>query len=334
MADDVPNAKVISTSVVGPEASPRLATAIPNGTRVFISYSHEDREIADNIAEALEDQNIDVLYGKDLSAGGRFTDQIKHFIAHAHVFLPVLTARSETSKWVQQEIGYAVALGVLVVPLAIRCDPGEFLHGIEAIRSEDETLGKFKLWLSEGGLEKCVAQARDVPALYECADTQEERAALIAKYANAVASMDRCGQVRQLGSLGSFHIPTEPIRDDVWLKRYGTKGSTEYHRDVLRQERLALTKHAEKAGCKIIIDVDFSFEAYGSEARVTRLKSMRNFLREMNDANCQVALTKDWGENLLIVGGWFARPIDLAQAWGRLQPDDLHPPRTDGKEDD
>ncbi len=305
MTDSALGAKLKSTAPDSPEGRARLAAVVAQ-TRVFISYSRKDQEIACGIAKALRKKGIDALYDENLNAGDKFTEEIKNFIAHSHVFLPVLTKRSGASKWVQQEIGYAVALRVPVVPVAIKCDPGEFLHGIQAIRLPDKSLKLFRKWLSNGSLEECVVRVGDVPPLYECADNIDQRAVLIAAYAKAVASMKRYGKVRQLAGLSSFHIPTVPIHQDVWAKMYGTKGSSENHRRVLREERLALTNHAKNAGCKIIIDPDLSFDKYGGEARLTRLKLIRDFLRKMNDTSCQVALGKGIGENFLIVGDWFA----------------------------
>ena len=292
-------------------AEPLASSSPPSQSiRVFISYAHNDAGTASNIAEVLGEQGIDLLYDKNLNVGAGFTEQIMQRIAHAHVFLPVLTKRASARQWVQQEIGYAVALRVPVVPVAIQCDPGQLLHGIEAIRLEDATMDTLRSRLSRSRLEKCLQHAKQdkrMVALFECGETTEERAELIAKYANAVTELERYGEVRQLGGLSSFHIPRETIHHPVWTRRYGNVPAREHHKLVLREERLSLTKHSRRAGCKLIIDIDLKFSKYGGDARLARLESIRNFLRgEMNEANCEVALGKDRGENLLIVGDWFA----------------------------
>ena len=202
------------------------------------------------------------------------------------------------------------------MPVAIQCEPGQLLYGIEAIRLDDDTVDTLRARLSRSLLDKCVQQAiqdKSTSALFECGDTTEERALLISKYANDVIGLDRFGVVRQLGGLSSFHIPIDLTHNAAWDGRYGTWHTNEHHKRVLRDERIALTNHAKSAGCKIIIDIDLPYSKYGGEARLTRLKSIRNFLRdEMIDAICQVALGKDRGENLLIVGDWFAARSLLA----------------------
>ena len=142
-------------------------------------------------------------------------------------------------------------------------------------------------------------------ALYECADTTDERAVLLAEYANSVIRMDRHGCVRQAGGLSSFHIPAHTIGHEAWQLRYGRRLQSEYHRKVLREERRALARHAEEKGCKLIIDPDLRFEFYGPWARLTRLESIRSYLESMPDSLCEVALSRDLKESLTIVGDWF-----------------------------
>ena len=83
--------------------------------RVFISYSHDDLPlvrtltgILKSFAEPMWDENF--LYGHG------FHDQIRMFIAHSHVFLPVITESSSRRGWVHQEIGYAMGMRVPIIP--------------------------------------------------------------------------------------------------------------------------------------------------------------------------------------------------------------------------
>ena len=51
--------------------------------------------------------------------GERFTERIKTLISHSHVFIPLLTEVSHTRPWVHQETGFAIALRVPVLPIAV-----------------------------------------------------------------------------------------------------------------------------------------------------------------------------------------------------------------------
>ena len=56
--------------------------------RVFISYSHEDRSLVEGIAAILEANGLKPMWEENFAYGQGFHEQIKNFIAHAHVFSP------------------------------------------------------------------------------------------------------------------------------------------------------------------------------------------------------------------------------------------------------
>jgi len=74
--------------------------------RVFISYSHEDLDVAERIVRVLEENGLVPMWDKEFLWGHGFPEQIKNFIAHAHVFTPLITESSSQRGWVHQEIGY------------------------------------------------------------------------------------------------------------------------------------------------------------------------------------------------------------------------------------
>ena len=276
--------------------------------RVFISYSHEDADLVRVIAEVLDENGMVALYDKKgLQIGAGFPQEIINFITHAHVFMPLLTRTSLKRRWVQQEIGFAVASRVPTAPVAVNCEPGEFLYGIEAVRLRTLDRAELKRRLTRKALETCVSKYPLGGALYECAATTEERAVLLAQYARAVTLMGGSGIVRQLGGLSSYHIPAETVDHPVWQLRYGEQHQSEFHRKVLREERLALTEHAKEKGCRMVIEPNLEYQFYGGDARRTRLECLLKFLRSMPDRSCQVAMAAHgMRESITIVGDWFA----------------------------
>jgi len=278
--------------------------------RVFISYSHEDREMVKVVARVINENGMTAIFDKNgLRLGKEFPEQIIHCISHAHIFLPLLTQSSVSRAWAQQEIGYALALRVPTVPVAINCEPSQFLHGIQAIHlntSEDrgleETLNavyrELKDVLTFDALEPCLHQSPAGGALYECADTTEERAILFKRYADAVSLTGNSGMVRQLGGLSH----------PDWQGRYGVHSKPLYHCRLLHEERVALTEHAKRKGCRIVINPNLDFNHYGGHARRTRLECLLRFLRDRTIQPCQVAI--DIGlpdnESKTMVGDWFA----------------------------
>ena len=87
--------------------------------RVFISYSHDDSGEFAAVCEALRAAGAEPWSDANIAAGRGLTHQIQSYIAHSHVFVPILTPRSHARGWVHQEIGFAVAMKVPCVPSCI-----------------------------------------------------------------------------------------------------------------------------------------------------------------------------------------------------------------------
>jgi hypothetical protein len=281
-----------------------------NKYRVFISYSHEDRNLVKQIASILEENGLQPMLDDSFASGRGFTDQIKSFIAHAHVFMPVITKESSHRGWVHQEIGYAMALNIPVLPVCRGEMPGQMISHLQAVRWDDT-----KNWrrvnrekLSEKNLESVVLNAQqESRPLFEAAEYQEDRTAMMVEYAKRVLTLGFHGHVRQKSGLGSFNIPGKPITDSAWSHRYGDSQPSAFRLRLQLQERLVLETHARKAGCSLIIDPTFSYEKYGKEAKKARLRELLSFLHSIPDDNIRVALVDNTqpSESLTIVGDWF-----------------------------
>lgn len=301
-----------------PDSSPREPEF-----RVFISYSHEDSPLAKQIATVLKANGIDPMWDEEFSYGQGFHDQIRNYISHAHVFLPVLTPAASARNWVHQEIGYAIALNIPVLPLAVGSLPGELIDRIHAIRLDQPSpkdknrppalsstdLALLRKELSRDSIAALLErQSGSGSTLYSCAYTPDVRNVMLAQHANDVLSMGRAGLVRQKGGLSSFHIPAETPNHKVWKLRYGPVERSEEHRRQQREERIALTKHAVKSGCRLIVKPSLEFKPYGPLARLTRLQALQSFLANPPHQCCEVAMDDpmDYGTSLTIVGNWFA----------------------------
>jgi hypothetical protein len=62
--------------------------------RVFISYSRDDKELVERIIETLKEIGLRPMWDQSFTGGGGFPEQIRKFIAHSHVFVPIITERS------------------------------------------------------------------------------------------------------------------------------------------------------------------------------------------------------------------------------------------------
>jgi hypothetical protein len=297
------------------------------GYRVFLSYSHQDLKLVKAIDAVLKRNGLSPMWDEHFLYGQGFHEQIKNFIAHAHVFLPILTPTASHRNWVHQEVGYAMALNVPVLPVAIGEIPGEMIQHLHAIRIAQSrsdlrrgnlsrsAVRRLEKLLTVETIERLIERSsHPASALFACADFPEARASMIASYCEDVRTLGKSGLVRQKGALSSFHIPLETINHKVWRERYGKTERSDEHCRLQRLERLALTWHAEKSGCKLIIDPFLKYQRYGEPARRVRLECLQRFLRQMPDGKCQVAIRRNMGHGTsnTCVGDWFAAESVLA----------------------
>lgn len=80
-----------------------------DGRRVFLSYSHADREFAEHLAHALHEAGEDVWWDEwELLPGDSLVKKIfEEGLSRAKAFVIVLSPESVKSKWVREELDHA-----------------------------------------------------------------------------------------------------------------------------------------------------------------------------------------------------------------------------------
>lgn len=281
--------------------------------RVFLSYSHQDRGLAAQVVTHLEDLRAAVWWDRTMDAGDPFFDVIKRQISRAHIFMPLLTPGTVSRPWVHQEIGYALASNVPVLPIAVGMEvlPGEMLQPLHAAVVAP-SLADLRATLTRDVIEKRLRDGASdrVTVTYECASFGLGRTSMLVRCAKEVLDLERAGpsRVRCSGGLTSFAIPDLAIDHPAWDEREGEQ----YRRDVqqrqmLREERRVLARHARIAGCSLIID-PFSPLPNGPGAKRRRLLTLIEFLESLDDEQVCAAVRRRPPldpANVLLVGDWF-----------------------------
>jgi hypothetical protein len=275
--------------------------------RVFVSYSHDDLALAEAIVKILESIGLKPMWDRNFAFGQGFHEQIREFIAYSHVFLPIITPTSSQRGWVHQEIGYAMALNIPVLPIAVGALPGQMIEQLHAVQMGAD-VDSLKAPLSREVFDRLVsAAAVRSNAMSQCADREEDRAIQIAQNARHIERLGQWAHIRQKQSLSTFSVPDKPVAHPFWKARYGTRKRSAFTCEKLLEERQAIGEHARRAGCTLILDLSRSFDQYLVPVRISRMKVLRDFLATMPDDKCRVAVGSiPPGESLLIVGDWFA----------------------------
>lgn len=279
--------------------------------RVFISYSHSDRQMVERLDEALGAAGVVPMWDKHLRPGVGFSEQIQRFITNAHVFLPFFTTASVKRPWLHQEIGFAIALGKPVLPVTLGVTPLGMINGIQAVKLRKDLTDAPKK-LSAECFHSLMNGEQDRPVNFECTDDNTQRALLLARYADSVSALDRYGPVRQMASLTTFHLPDRGPGDPVWKKYYHGAPDEPSLFDALRRERIALQRHADKCGCHLILDagerLKVVYRRHGPASVRARITGLLSFLRDDSVPDVVVAINDDRGRNssMTLVGDWFS----------------------------
>lgn len=86
---------------------------------VFISYSRQDEALAHLISYILTKSGIQCSVDRNLTTARPFDIGLKEALAKCDIVLLLLTRSSIKSAWVNQEVGYASALGKRIWPVAM-----------------------------------------------------------------------------------------------------------------------------------------------------------------------------------------------------------------------
>lgn len=289
--------------------------------RVFVSYSHEDRAIAERVVERLRSLDMRPTWDEDLPPGERVREAIEAGIGFSHVFVPIITAIANNRPWVHQEVGYATALRVPVLPLTIGELPAGLISNLHGKRLEPDLVDLPRV-LTREAIETLVRHGyRSSLVPTECARTPHERTQRIVQQAERVRDFGAFGRVRQHGGLGSFSIPRDPVDHENWRKRDGLIERPHHYRELQREERTLLEEHAREAGCDLILDPTSLLNTHGPESRAVRFRMVIEYLESMPDDNVRVVLRGNLEPGtLIIVGDWFvAESLAPRQGQGYMQ---------------
>jgi len=87
--------------------------------KIFISYCHEDEAIAHLLGYIFRQHKIECFIDRSLKAGTRFDTALQEMIRSSDAVLVLFTEATQSSAWVNQEIGFAMACGKVIWPLVM-----------------------------------------------------------------------------------------------------------------------------------------------------------------------------------------------------------------------
>lgn len=87
---------------------------------VFISYCSSEKNIADAVCHALEENGIKCwIAPRDIKQGGSYSSEINNGIEQSNLLLLIFSKESQKSIWVKKEVERAFNKGLMIIPLRI-----------------------------------------------------------------------------------------------------------------------------------------------------------------------------------------------------------------------
>lgn len=108
--------------------------------RLFISHTHEHRAFASGLRRALDERGIGAFVAHErIEPTKQWEDELESALTTCDALVAVLTPDFVESKWCDQEVGYCMARGVLIVPLGLDdTDPHGFIGKYQCMTARED----------------------------------------------------------------------------------------------------------------------------------------------------------------------------------------------------
>jgi TIR domain len=187
--------------------------------RVFISYAREDDALAARAEDALRARGLEPLRDRNIRPGRDFRSEIGELIARAHIFMPIITEVAQARAWVHQETGFAVALGIPVLPIAAKTLPGEMIASVQTL-SVNSDFSDLEQRIQQQDFDRVMEEAIIPPySLVDVVYWPEERIRKLTFHTQRVMQFPEFDRLRQKAPMSSFSIPDADVQDSVWSSR-------------------------------------------------------------------------------------------------------------------
>jgi hypothetical protein len=103
--------------------------------KIFISYLTKEKHLAGEVKSLLDDKGFETsLAHEDIAPTAIWRNSIYEHLTGCDIMLPLLTEGISKSIWCNQEIGIALGLEKLIIPIKIDKNPEGFLSQYQALK--------------------------------------------------------------------------------------------------------------------------------------------------------------------------------------------------------
>lgn len=107
--------------------------------RLFISHTHAHMAFASALRRALDEMGICAFVAHDqIEPTKQWQDELEVALRTCDALVAVLSPDFVDSKWCDQEVGYCMARGVLIVPLGLGANPHGFIGKYQCMTAQED----------------------------------------------------------------------------------------------------------------------------------------------------------------------------------------------------
>ncbi len=178
--------------------------------KLFISHTHEHARFAGDLKSALRAYGIDgFIAHKDIEPSTEWVTAIELALTSCDALVALMTPDFHPSNWTDQEIGFALGRGRLVVPVAMPTIPYGFIQRIQAVPNITEPQPLAAELFQRLRRNKASTARIEEGVVHRLANTESFNAAR--------ANLDLLYQVERLSRDSSLRL-LQAIDDNVQLK--------------------------------------------------------------------------------------------------------------------
>ena len=107
-------------------------------SRLFLSYSHADDDVAQRLAAGLAAQGHALWYDRDLRPGERWLQRLARAVRDCAALLVLMSPAAERSPWVEMELAIALRHDRPVLPLALKGHHFDTLAHLQGVDFDGE----------------------------------------------------------------------------------------------------------------------------------------------------------------------------------------------------
>jgi TIR domain len=107
--------------------------------RLFVSHTHRHMAFASSLRRALASTGIDAFVAHDqIEPTREWEDRLELALKTCDALVAILTPDFVKSKWCDQEVGYCIARGVLIIPLGLGENPHGFIGKYQRMSARED----------------------------------------------------------------------------------------------------------------------------------------------------------------------------------------------------